>query len=224
MTESDAPAAPERPLERPKTAPPVPPHPLYQPESDEVVWHGRFPLQRVRFRYRRRDGTLSGPLTWELARRGEATMILPWDPVSDRIALIEQFRLPALAAGEEPRMIELPAGLVEPGESVPETARRELEEEAGLSSSRMEQIGTFMLHQGYADERVHFHLACVSLEGGPAATGGLASEEEETAVLVVDAAEAFAMVAENRIRNAPTALALLWLQVNHARLRDEWTR
>jgi ADP-ribose pyrophosphatase len=30
------------------------------------------------------------------------------------------------------------------------------------------------------------------------------------------------MVADNRIENAPAAMALLWLQVNRARLRAEW--
>ncbi|MFC7734414.1 NUDIX domain-containing protein [Roseomonas sp. GCM10028921] len=208
---------------RPVKAPPIPPHPLYEPETDEVVWNGRYPVQRVRFRFRKRDGSLSGPLTWELLRRGQGTVILPWDPVTDRIALIEQFRLPALAAGEEPRVTELPAGLVDPGEDPRETARRELEEETGLLASRIEAIGTYMLAQGSCDERVHFHIARVSLEGARNRTGGLASEGEETIVRVVDAAEAFAMVAVNRIRNAPTALALLWFQVNHARLKKEWT-
>ncbi|HEY8613771.1 MAG TPA: NUDIX domain-containing protein [Roseomonas sp.] len=223
MTEQDG-AAPPPPTDRPAKAQPVPPHPLYLPEADEVVWNGRYPVQRVRFRYRKRDGTLSGPLTWELLRRGQATVILPWDPMTDRIALIEQFRLPALAAGEEPRMTELPAGMVEEGEDPMETARRELEEETGLACARMERIGVYMLMQGAADERVHFHLAEVSLHGEPGMVGGLDSENEETAVTVVEAAEAFAMVAENRIRNAPAALALLWLQVNHARLRAEWTK
>jgi ADP-ribose pyrophosphatase len=189
-----------------------------------VVWHGRFPLQRVRFRYRKRDGSLSGPLTWEILRRGQGTVILPWDPVTDRIALIEQFRLPALAAGEEPRMTELPAGLVETGEDPAETARRELEEETGLAYTRIIPMGIFLLMQGGSDERVHFQLAQVSLEEGAKLSGGLPSENEETIVSVVDAAEAFAMVADNRIRNAPAALALLWLQVNHARLKAEWTQ
>jgi len=209
---------------RPAKAPPIPPHPLYLPEADEVVWAGRFPVQRVRFRYIRRDGTPSGPLTWEVLRRGQGTVILPWDPVTDRIALIEQFRLPALAAGEEPVMTELPAGLVETGEDPAVTARRELAEETGLEAGRMAPIGAYLLMQGSADERVHFFLAEVSLAEGPAAAQGLASEEEETVLRVVDAAEAFAMVAENRIRNAAAALGLLWLQVNHARLRKEWTR
>ena len=221
MTEHDGAPVPSP---RPANAPPVPPHPLYLPEADDVVWAGRFPVQRVRFRFRRRDGSLSGPLTWELMRRGQGTVILPWDPVTDRIALIEQFRLPALAAGEEPRMTELPAGLVEPGEDPAETARRELAEETGLRCSRLEPIGSYMLMHGASDERVHFQLAQVSLEGEAGAVGGLPSEEEETVVVVVTAAEAFAMVASNRIRNAPAALALLWLQVNHPRLRAEWTR
>jgi ADP-ribose pyrophosphatase len=30
------------------------------------------------------------------------------------------------------------------------------------------------------------------------------------------------MLAENRLHGAPTALALLWLQLNRARLRAEW--
>lgn len=225
MTQPDgAPVPSPVPAARPANAPPIPPHPLFLPEADEVVWAGRFPVQRVRFRFRRRDGTLSGLLSWELMRRGQGTVILPWDPVTDRIALIEQFRLPALAAGEEPRMTELPAGFVEAGEDPTETARRELAEETGLACTRLEPMGAFLLMQGASDERVHFQLAQVSLEAGPGEIGGLASENEETAVIVVEAAEAFAMVATNRIRNAPAALALLWLQVNHARLRAEWTR
>ncbi|MFH5923668.1 NUDIX domain-containing protein [Roseomonas xinghualingensis] len=223
MTEQDG-AAPPLPAGRPAKAPPIPAHPLYVPEVDEVVWDGRFPVQRVRFRYRKRDGSLSGPVTWEVLRRGQGTVILPWDPFTDRIALIEQFRLPALAAGEEPRITELPAGLVEQGEDPTETARRELEEETGLSCTRTEPMGTFLLMQGAADERVHFQLAQVSLKEEASMTAGLPSENEETLVVVVDAAEAFAMVADNRIRNAPAALALLWLQVNHARLKAEWTQ
>jgi ADP-ribose pyrophosphatase len=208
---------------RPAKAPPVPPHSLYLPESDEVVWDGRFPVQRVRFRYRRRDGSLSGPLNWELWRRGQGVIILPWDPVTDRIAMIEQFRLPALAAGEDPIMTELPAGLLDSGEDPVACARRELEEETGLTCRRVERIGTFMTIPGGSDERIHCHVVQVSLDGVAGGSGGLASECEETVVVVLDAAEAFAMVADNRVRNAPAALSLLWLQVNHARLKAEWT-
>jgi len=218
MTDHDGGEAPPRPARAPR----LPGHPLCEIERDEVVWAGRYPVQRVRYRYRRRDGSLSGPVTWELLRRGQGAVILPWDPVRDRVALIEQFRLPALAAGEEPRMVELPAGLVDGEEDPLATARRELEEETGLVAGRVARIGSYLLLQGASDERVHFHVAEVSLAETGERVRGLAAEDEETVVRVVDAAEAFAMVAENRIRNASAALGLLWLQVNCARLRGEW--
>lgn len=211
-------------MARPAKAPVVPEHPLYVPESDEVVWDGRFPLQRVRFRYRRHDGSLSGLLTWEMWRRGRAVVILPYDPWTHRIALIEQFRLPCLAAGEDPMSRECPAGLLEEGEDPEDCAIREVQEEAGLTPDKLESIGQFMLLQGGCDEKLNFYAARVHLpEPGDAGTLGLESEHEETRVTIVDADEAFAMLARNEIRNASAALSLLWLQVHNARLRQEWT-
>jgi ADP-ribose pyrophosphatase len=211
-------------MARSAKAPVVPEHPLYLPESDEVVWNGRFPLQRVRFRYRRFDGSLSGLLTWEMWRRGRAVVILPYDPWTHRIALVEQFRLPCLAAGEDPISRECPAGLLEEGEDPVECAIREVREEAGLTPDRIESIGQFMLQQGGCDEKLNFYAARVRLpEHGDVGTLGLESEHEETRVIIVDADEAFAMLARNEIRNVTGALSLLWLQLHSARLRQEWT-
>jgi misacylated tRNA(Ala) deacylase len=87
----------------------------------------------------------------------------------------------------------------------------------------MERIGAFMLMQGGCDEIVHFWCGCVDLSSAGATTHGLHSEGEDTRVSVVAAEDAFRMVAGNRIENAPAALSLLWLQVNRARLREEWS-
>jgi ADP-ribose pyrophosphatase len=208
---------------RPPKAPPVPSHPLYLPEADEVVWDGRFPLQRVRFRYRRADGTPSGLLTWEMWRRGGGAVILPYDPWTRRIALVEQFRLPALAAGEHPLMRECPAGLLEPEEEAEATVRRELREEAGLTADKVEKIGHFMTMQGGADEVLHFFCGRVRLPDSLGARAmGLPEEQEETRLVLLPAEEAFAQLARNEIRNAPTALLLMWLQLNTDRLHREW--
>ncbi len=203
-------------------APPIPPHPGLEVQADEVVFAQRFAMQRVRFRYTRFDGTPSAPLTWELWRRGRGVTILPYDPIADRIGLIEQFRLPALAAGIPPVLTECPAGLLEAEEDPAASALRELAEETGLAAAALEPIGAFMLMPGGCDEVLHFYCARVALPDG-AATHGLAEEGEDTRLVTLPAADAFAMLAAGRIEGAPTALALLWLQLNRPRLRDSWT-
>jgi ADP-ribose pyrophosphatase len=204
-------------------APPIPPHPGLEVEADEVVYGGRFAMQRVRFRYRRFDGTQSPTLTWELWRRGNGVLVLPYDPVADSVALIEQFRLPALAAGLSPVMTECPAGLLEHGEEPEVSGRRELAEETGLAARRMASMGRFMLMQGGCDEVLHFWCAEVDLATLAGTAHGLAREGEDTRVAVVAAEDAFDLVARNAVENAPAAMALLWLQVNRARLRAEWS-
>jgi ADP-ribose pyrophosphatase len=193
-----------------------------QVEADEVVYGQRFAMQRVRFTYERFDGSRSGLLTWELWRRGRGVLILPYDPRSDRVALIEQFRLPAHAAGLKGIQTELPAGLLEPDEDPALAGARELKEEAGLDARAMAPIGRFLLMPGGCDEVVHFFCACVDLSAATGTIHGLAHENEDTRVVVTPAEDAFALLADGKLDGAPAALALLWLQLHRARLRKEW--
>ncbi|MDI3308781.1 MAG: NUDIX domain-containing protein [Acetobacteraceae bacterium] len=208
---------------RPAKAPPIPAHPGLTVLADEVVWEGRFPLQRVKFRYTRFDGTPSRELTWELWRRGRGCAVLPYDPVADAVALIEQFRLPALAAGLSPVMTECPAGLLEPGEDPEAAARREIEEETGLKPDRFETIGRYMLMQGGCDELMFYYAAQVTLPApGMAGNHGLAAEGEDIRVIVLPAEDAFTLLDANRIQNVTAAVCLYWLRQNRDRLRREW--
>ena len=78
-------------------------------ESRETVWRGRTQLDVVRFRSRRFDGRMSDLRTWEVWLRGHAVGVLPYDPATDQLVMIEQFRFPAMLAGVDPVMLEIPA-------------------------------------------------------------------------------------------------------------------
>ena len=73
-----------------------------------------------------------------------------------RVCLLRQHRH---AVGEE-RLWELPAGCIDPDDPSPlHTARRELQEEAGLEAARWSSLGSILPSPGFCDEVLHLYLA-----------------------------------------------------------------
>ena len=61
---------------------------------------GFFAVEEQGLRFRRFDGALSDPVNREAFVSGDAVTVLPYDPVRDRVLLIEQFRVgPHLRGG-----------------------------------------------------------------------------------------------------------------------------
>lgn len=204
----------------------IPAHPDLRLESVEQPWSGRFPLQVVKFRQRRFDGAWSAQRTWELWRRGRAAAILPYDPDTDRVLLIEQFRLPALAAGMDPVLVEIPAGLCEPGEDPEPTVRREMREETGLTVGAIVPIGNFLLTPGGCDEHCALFAGRVAIPAteadGLLGGAGLAAESEDIRVRAWSATDATERAVAGLFPNSVTSLALLWLAARREQLRTDW--
>jgi len=85
------------------------------------------------------------------------------------VALVRQLREPA-----RKRLLELPAGTAEPGEAPFETARRELQEECGLSGGEWRELAAFWTTPGFCRERMHV-FAAEGVERGEASP---AADEE----------------------------------------------
>jgi ADP-ribose pyrophosphatase len=210
----------------PSTA--LPPHPDAELISTEIPWNGRFPLQIVRFRNRRFDGAMSGVRTWELWRRGRAAAVLPYDPVTDHVVVIDQFRLPALAAGLNPVLVELCAGLADGDETPAAIVTREAREEMGLEVDQLHHIGGFLLTPGGCDEYCDLLAGRVRLPrdlppDGVLGTHGLASEHEDIRVRAVPAAAAIADALAGRVPNSVATIGLLWLAARRDWLRARWS-
>lgn len=77
-------------------------------------------------------------------------------PLTDdgRVLLVRQFRT---AAGRA--LLEIPAGTIEPGESVEGCLQRELAEEVGMQAARIQRLMTFLPSPGFLTEQVHLYLA-----------------------------------------------------------------
>lgn len=209
-----------------RTHPPIGSHPDLMLLSNTRVWDGRFPLDVVRFRHRRFDGAQSGEKTWEVWRRGRAAAVLPYDPIADAVVLIEQFRLPALAAGLDPVLVEFPAGLCDDGEPRETTARRETREEMDLEVGALRQIANVLLSPGGADETCTLYAGCVTAPphdaDGIAGHAGMVDEHEDIRVRVWPADRAIAAALAGEITNSVTLIGLLWLAIERPALRKEW--
>ncbi len=72
----------------------------------------------------------------------------------DRVVLVRQLREPARR-----RLLELPAGTLEDGEDPIASARRELEEETGLTGGEWEQGPKFWTTPGFCRELMHVFFA-----------------------------------------------------------------
>lgn len=150
----------------------------------------------------------------------------PDDPWTDSVVMIEQFRLPALAAGLDPVLVELPAGLCD-GDDTPEaTILREVEEEMRMQADRLERIGRFLLTPGGADENCDLFAGRVRAPpagpGGIAWYAGEAAENEDIRVRVWSADVAIEAAFAGQFTNVVTALGLFWLAAKRDWLRQLW--
>ncbi|MDF2446288.1 MAG: ADP-ribose pyrophosphatase [Moraxellaceae bacterium] len=191
-------------------------------EKRETLFKGFYRVDKLHLRHRQFAGDMGPVITREMFVRHPAVGVLVYDADSDEVLLIEQFRVGALE-NEYPWQFEIVAGLVEPGESLEEVARREAKEEAGVTLGQMEKVLDFLPSPGGSDE--HFTLfvarADLSTAGG---VHGLPEEGEDIRVNVMSTNQAFAALQRGRINNAPCLIALQWLALNKSRLQARWKR
>lgn len=117
----------------------------------------------------------------------------------DKVVLVRQYRYPI-----DEQVWELPAGRLDPGERPSDAARRELEEETGLSPAQLAPLLTYFTSPGFCDEVMHLFRA-TALRPVPARP----DPDERIEVALFSRDEARAMLARGELRDAKTLLALL---------------
>jgi ADP-ribose pyrophosphatase len=123
------------------------------------------------------------------------------------VVFVRQYR--RSADGE---ILELPAGVVDEGETALACAIRELEEETGLIAGKMEFMFQFYTSVGFCDEVVSIYLASEFSQGVQNFDEGESLVLEEYPV-----DEAIEMVFDGRIVDSKTVAALLGYQLQRAR-------
>src|SRR5438093_8069857 len=117
--------------------------------GSKEIWSGQIATVRID-RIRHDDGQ---EVEREVVAHPGAVAVVAHD--GERVYMVTQ---PREAVGEE-RLLELPAGKLEEGEDVLDTAKRELAEEIGKAAASWKRLTSFYTSPGFADEQVHVYLA-----------------------------------------------------------------
>lgn len=189
--------------------------------DEQDAFSGHFRVARVTLEHRCFNGGWSAPLTREVFHRGDAVGVLPYEPETDSLILLEQFRPGALRGASSPWMLELVAGIVELGESDTDVVHREAREEAGCELAELVPVASFFPSAGACSEHVRLFCGRV-LHAGAGEVHGLDSEGEDILVHRIPRSEALALLGADCIANGHTLVALQWLALHGDRLRERW--
>ena len=122
---------------------------------------------------------------------------------------------------QSPWLLELIAGMVEEGETPESVALRESEEEAGAKITNMQHCLSVWDSPGGVLERIHLFVGKVDSTqvGG---LHGLAEENEDIRVHVVNRETAYQWLCEGKIDNGVAVMGLQWLELNYLKLKAQW--
>ena len=167
--------------------------------SSETVYAGKL-FQVYKDQVRLAEGKTTSR---EIVRHPGSVAIVPRLP-DGRIVLVRQFRY---VTGRE--LWEIPAGTCDKqGESLEETARRELAEEAGFNAGRLKRLGRAYLVPGYGDELMTWFLA-----EDLSPTQAQAEMDESFKVNPFDLPSLDVLLRNGELEDAKTLLGLAWVGV-----------
>lgn len=196
-----------------------------QVHEEHLAYDGFFKLKKLTIKHRLFAGGWTQYFSRELCERGDAVGVLLYDPVAQKIAMVEQLRIGVLNRDQSPWLLELVAGMLDKeDENSEEVARRETLEEAGLEIEQLEPVIEYFCSPGGSTE--YFTLFCgkVNLANQKTAIFGLPEEHEDIRLHILPVHEVIGLLNTGLINNAMSIIALQWFQLNKARIDALWLR
>jgi ADP-ribose pyrophosphatase len=187
----------------------------------ETKYHGFFKMDEYHLNHKLFSGNQSNTFTREIFERGDAVVVMLYDPQKDTLLLLEQFRAGVLRTNETPWMLEFVAGMFNENESPIEVAIRETKEEANIELKQIsvQFIMKYFSSPGGMSECIHLYWATFdSSEVSSGSIYGLADENEDIMVHVVSRTDALTLLTNGKISNAATIIGLQWLAINYQNL------
>jgi len=184
-----------------------------------------FSVEEYDLRFRRFDGAMSEVVNRAVFLSGDASVVLPYDAVRDRVLVIEQFRMGPYARGDmNPWLIEAIAGRVDGGETPEDAARREALEEADIALTDLLPARHYYPSPAAKGEYLYTYIGIADLPDGVAGVAGLPGEVEDIRAHLMSFEKLMGLIDSGEIDNAPLIVLAYWLERRRADLRKTFGR
>ena len=193
----------------------------YELLDERTISDDYFQLNSYRLRHTSFAGGWCDEMVRERIERLAAVSVLLYDPVLDRLVLVEQFRIGLMGTVDPPWSLETVSGFCDREKELPEeVARREVVEETGCELRALTHIGEFFVSPGMSVERINLYCGWVDA-GTAGGVYGLAHEGEEMRVVTLSRDEALSELF-GRLNSTSVIMALQWLEANRTRVVQQW--
>ena len=193
-------------------------------KNKRIVYRGFFSVEEHELSYPKFNKNQSDVGIRSALISSEAVIVLPYDPINDRVLLIEQFRTgPYVKGDKNPWVLEPIAGLVDDGETPELAGLREAQEEAHLKIENLELVARSYPSPGISTEFFHQYVGIASLPESTNLITGLESEAEDIRSHIVSYKEFSKMIFEGIINVGPAILLGLWLSKNRKNLMEKYS-
>lgn len=162
---------------------------------------GDYKVFRVR-EDRRRSPRTGDDHTFYVIEAGDWINVIPLTE-DGQVVCIRQWR-----HGREEVTLEVPGGMVDPGETPEAAARREMREETGYDAARIVYLGAVAPNPAIQNNLCHSFLALGAYPAGPPRFDGT----EDIAVELVAPADVARHIVEGRITHALTVTAFYFFE------------
>lgn len=183
-----------------------------------------FGVQQDDLHVRRFDGEY-GPM---VRRAGflmaDAVTLLPYDPVRDRVLVIEQWRFgPHMRGARNCWSLEPIAGRIDPGEAPEAAAIREAQEEArlALQGDHLRFVARSYPSPGAISEHLYSYVALCDLPDGIAGIAGVETEAEDIRSHLLDFKDLLNLAKTGEAQNTPLLMTIWWLAAHRDSLRAQ---
>ena len=170
-------------------------------------------MNEVVLKYRKYDGKWSNSIRRELFGGAQVAAVLPYDPISKEIILIQQFRPGTISKDIDHYLDEIVAGIIDEGESPETAAKRECLEETGCEVKKLIPIQGYFPAPGSSESFYHLYLGEVESFNG-SKIQGLKNENEDIFVKCFKIEDVRKNMEEGKIINGLTLIALQWFFLN----------